>query len=303
MGQSYNDYIKSIIKYEVLTPEEEKEIGEILSSKTSGDKEKAREKLINHNLKYVVKLAQDYKKRAGWKNIPIEDIISAGNMGLITAVDKYDWSKNNRFLTYAAFWINIEIQKIQSEIGSQIQRPDHVIKEIVKIQKLRSEIEKEIERMPATEEIVNALDARFTNKDVEQIMTFSSTSMVSLDNTIIGKNGIKSSDDISYEERIESELDNPEEVKIKKERNKTIMTILEGLPYINRRVLELSTGLADGEEKTYTEISQILFKEGYGSGDKPYTKQYISLVKLKGIEMIKDNKKAMTALQEIMYQE
>ena len=75
--------------------------------------------------------------------------------------------------------------------------------------------------------------------------------------------------------------------------------MLGGLPYINKRVLELTFGLTEEGERTLDEISEILYKEGYHNKGKPYTKQNISLIKIRGIELIQNNPDAINKLKMI----
>lgn len=104
------DYVKDITQYfaeikpiKSLSIRQERELGEKIKL---GDKE-ALDKLIRHNLKFVVKIAKGYRDRG----VPFEDLISEGNLGLIHAAKKYDGTKNARFITYAVWWIRVYINE------------------------------------------------------------------------------------------------------------------------------------------------------------------------------------------------
>lgn len=299
MRTSIDVYLDEIDKYEPLTVEEEQELGKTLSQPETSedDKKYIREKIINHNLKYVVKLAREYKLRNGYNTVPFEDLVGAGNTGLMLAIEKWDW-KVGRFLTYADAWIRRQIQKFRNEAANLIDKPDYVTNAIVHIRKLQGELEQVLSRSPSPEELATALGGAMSKEKIEQLLVQMSSSVVSLDAspTI----GMSSDDDITYNEVIPSDTLNPMESKMRLERTKTLKLALERLPLINRRVLELSFGLTESGEKTFEEISEILFSEGIGNKGSKYTKQNISLIKNKGIELIQQDKQIMEALVEYM---
>ena len=296
VDSTYEQYIKEINKYEPLTPEEEREIGQILISPDvpDSDKEQAKHKLINHNLKYVVKIASEYKSKSGWKGISVMDIISAGNMGLMTAVDKYNWEVG-RFLTYATSWIKLYIQRTQVSMSNLVTKPEHIIKLIVHVKKTQEKLEQLLGRSPSVDEIVAAMDGELDASKVEELTVHGKSSVISIDATPDGESG-----DMSYSEIIPSEYETPEEKKLKSERKKALTAALATLPYVNRRTIELSFGLTGEGEKTLDEIKEILYNEGYGNEGKPYTKQNISLIQKKGIAMIQKDTELMKILVEYM---
>ena len=295
VNSTYEQYIKDINKYEPLSPEEEREIGQVLVSPdaSENDKEAAKHKLINHNLKYVVKVASEYKSKSGWKGIGIMDIISAGNMGLLAAVDKYNWEVG-RFLTYATSWIKLYIQRMQNSMTNLVTKPEHVIKLIVHVKKIQERLEQLLGRSPSIDEMVAAMDGELDASKVEEITVHGNSSVVSIDSNPDGD------DSMSYSEIIPSEYESPEEKKLKSERKKALTAALATLPYVNRRTIELSFGLTDEGEKTLDEIKEILYNEGYSNEGKPYTKQNISLIQKKGIAMIQKDTELMKILVEYM---
>lgn len=292
-------YLNEIDKYGPLTVEEEQELGKTLSQPETpeDDKKYIREKIINHNLKYVVKLAREYKLRNGYSSVPFEDLVGAGNTGLMLAIEKWDW-RMGRFLTYADAWIRRQIQKFRNKAANLIDKPDYVTNAIVHIRKLQGELEQVLSRDPSPEELATALDGAMSKEKIEQLLVQMGSSVVSLDAspTI----GMSSEDDITYNEVIPSDTLTPMENKMKLERSKTLKLALEKLPLVNRRVLELSFGLTESGEKTFEEISEILFSEGMGNKGSKYTKQNISLIKNKGIELIQQDTQIMEALVEYM---
>lgn len=116
-------YLHTIGQYKLLTADEELELGRRI--KDEGD-QIAREKLINHNLRLVVSVAKPYRTR-GNHNIPLEDLIADGNLGLIAAVEKYDYTLGYRFSTCAVPWIKQAITKGIMEKSRTIRVPAHVV--------------------------------------------------------------------------------------------------------------------------------------------------------------------------------
>ena len=129
-NDAYDEYVKSISHFNPLSLEEEKE--NLLLYKKTGN-EKYRNRLIEANLKYVVKIANQYKDCG----IPLIDLISEGNEGLFTAIDKFDYDKANvKIITYAVHWIKCRIREAISELNQKKE-------EYRESQKLSSEIELE----------------------------------------------------------------------------------------------------------------------------------------------------------------
>lgn len=298
MKNSLDLYIKDIEKYEPLSAEEEQQWGKILVDplSTAEQKQIAKDKIVNHSLKYVVKIARMYKTKPGYTSISMEDLISSGNMGLLMAVDRYDW-QFGRFLTYADSWIKQYIQKARNEIVNVIDKPDHVIKAIVHVNNTREELEQILGRNPSSEEIVEAMDGAMSEEKIEEILVHCSQKIVSLDSAPANAKD----DDLSYNEVVAGETATPLEVSLREEKSRLLRVALQRLPYINRRVLELSFGLTEEGEKTLDEIGFILCQEGICNGNgEQYTKQNISLLKNKGVDLIKKDKEIMEALSEYM---
>lgn len=289
---SVAEYIKGLEEFPPLTGEEEKALGEIIISESEDESEKikAKQKIVNHNLKYVVKVATEYKSKSGWKNVELQDIINAGNLGLIDAVETYKWQVG-RFLTYADYWIRHHIQELRITNNNTVTRPNHVVDLMCYVTSLKERLEQCLGHEASTEEIVEASDGELDRAKIEEMLT--QTKTVSIDKSPAGAED----EDMTYAEIINSDTDSPEEVILKKEKTRILGEALGELPYVNRRVIELNFGLTEEGEKTLEEISEILHREGYDNRGKPYTKQNVSLIKNRGIELIQQNRKAMEALR------
>jgi len=142
-------YFKSISKYPLLTREQEVELAKKIEK---GDK-RAREKMINSNLRLAISIAKKYY-RAG---INIEDLIQESNIGLIKAVDKFDWRKGNKFSTYATWWITQSVRKEFLKLNSVIDVPGHASTLGWKYHELIKVTQKDYGKIPTLEEAANIL--------------------------------------------------------------------------------------------------------------------------------------------------
>ncbi|MDA8969187.1 RNA polymerase sigma factor RpoD/SigA, partial [Akkermansiaceae bacterium] len=148
-NSSTSVYMREIMKTELITPEKEIELAERISR---GD-EKAREHMIKANLRLVVKIARDYSDYG----LPLADLISEGNIGLMKAVDKFDPEKGGKLSTYAAWWIKQSIKRALSNQGKTIRLPVHMIDKIAKVRRISNILSEELGRVPTNEELSEEL--------------------------------------------------------------------------------------------------------------------------------------------------
>jgi len=139
-------YLEIVGKYPLLTQAQEVELA---TKVKSGDAE-ARDLLVLHNLRLVYSIANRY---AHGTNLPIEDIISEGTIGLVAAVDKFDHLKGYKFSTYATWWIERDIARAVSYYGKGVRIPAHVSIIINRLRKRAAEIEQETGERPGWEEV------------------------------------------------------------------------------------------------------------------------------------------------------
>jgi len=138
-------YLKEIKNFPPFTKEEERIV---LEKAKAGDK-KAYEELIKRNLRFVVSVAKQYQNQG----LALEDLIQEGNLGLLTAFEKYSLNHNVKFITYAVWWIKQSIMKAIHDNAKVIKLPLNVIIEISKVQKLKAELEQELGRQLTNEEL------------------------------------------------------------------------------------------------------------------------------------------------------
>lgn len=149
VSSSVKMYLKEIGEYPLLTKEEEKRLAE----KAAKGSLKARETLINSNLRLVVYVAKRFEGRG----ISFLDLIQEGNLGLIKAVEKFDYTKDYKFSTYATYWIKQAISKAIMEQSRNIRIPVNVIERISAIRKVEREYQQKLERNPSMKEVAAAL--------------------------------------------------------------------------------------------------------------------------------------------------
>ncbi len=138
-------YLQEIGKINLLTQAEEVELARRIKS---GD-ERARQKMIQSNLRLVVKIAHDYANFG----LPLLDLISEGNIGLIKAVERFDPDKGGKLSTYAAWWIKQSIKRALANQSKTIRLPVHLVDKIAKMRRISMLLQDELEREPTNEEI------------------------------------------------------------------------------------------------------------------------------------------------------
>jgi RNA polymerase primary sigma factor len=142
-------YLREISKTPLLTPEEEVKLAKRIKK---GDKE-ARAHMIKANLRLVVKIAQDY---AGY-GLPISDLISEGNIGLMKAVERFDPKKGGKLSTYAAWWIKQSIKRSLANQSKTIRLPVHMVDKIAKMRRISTMLAEALGREPTDEELADEI--------------------------------------------------------------------------------------------------------------------------------------------------
>ena len=234
-------YLKEIGQIKLLSAEEEVELAKRVSE---GDQE-AKNKLTEANLRLVVSIAKKYSGRG----LHILDLIQEGNTGLIRAVDKFDWTKGNKFSTYATWWIRQAITRAIADQARTIRVPVHMVEVINKATRCNRKLVQELGREPTVEEIAAEL-----NLPVEKIIEANRTAAdtLSLD-TPVGDE-----EDTSIGSFVEDErTPGPAAATSNALLAEALKEILDTLTEREADVLRMRFGMYDGRTHTLEEVGQI----------------------------------------------
>lgn len=236
-------YLKNIRNYPLLSYEDEQKLGKRIAA---GD-ERAKTELINSNLRLVVSVAKKYMNHC---RIPFIDLVQEGNMGLIKAVDKYDYTLGHKFSTYATYWIRQSISKAILDQSRTIRIPVHMLAATKKFNAVAADLEYELGREPKLEEIAKAMNITIEKaKEIQNIVK----EPVSL-NTMMSED-----DETELIEFVPSENDKtPFELAAETESQKAVKEVLSTLDEREQQVVALRFGLGGGEAKTLEECGKIL---------------------------------------------
>lgn len=236
-------YLNEIGQIPLLSEEEERELGR----KSSEGDAAARQKLAEANLRLVVSIAKHYTGRG----VQLMDLIQEGNMGLMRAAEKYDYTKENRFSTYAAWWIKEAMQRAVDQQSREICVPVHVAENMKKVQKAQKELQQALGRDPVPEEIAEKLKDKSVD-EVKEILTYLQNP-VSLE-TPVGEDGENSLGDM-VEDKSEATPDEALNVLARKEE---VSDLLNSLNEREQKVIRLRYGLEDGQTHTLEEIGEMM---------------------------------------------
>ena len=233
-------YLKEIGKVPLLTAEEEIELAKRMEA---GD-EAAKQKLCESNLRLVVSIAKRYVGRG----MLFLDLIQEGNLGLIKAVDKFDWKKGFKFSTYATWWIRQAITRSIADQARTIRIPVHMVETINKLMRIQRQLLQELGREPTPEEIAAEMD--ITEDKVREIMKIAQEP-VSLE-TPIGEEEDSHLGDFIPDEEVPAPADATAYSMLKEQ----LVEVLDTLAEREQKVLKLRFGLEDGRARTLEEVGK-----------------------------------------------
>ncbi len=233
-------YLGEIKDLEPLEPKEEI----ALAQRAKKGESKAFDKLVTHNLRFVVAVAKKFQGQG----LPFEDLINEGNLGLIKAVDRFDETRGFRFISYAVWWITQSIRQAIQKTGRVIRLPAHVRDSVGKLYRQSLDLEQNIEREPTAEELAEITQTTPEWAD-ELFRVFSEP--VSLDDTV-------GNSEMALLHLMTSSDPIPEATLMKQSLEKEILSVVHTLNEREKIVITHYFGIGGSEQKNLQDISQEL---------------------------------------------
>lgn len=258
-----NAYLKQISKYPLLKHQEELELGEKISK---GD-QVAKAKLVRSNLRLVISIAKKYTKN----NIPFNDLIQEGNLGLIAAAEKYNYKYGYKFSTYATWWIKQYINKSISEQSHSMKIPVYVYETISKLSKAKEILQKQHNSV-------------FSDEEVAEIVKIEKNKLENCKNAFVKSFSIDAAiqlndgSEINYAEFLVDYNAKTDEKTESEHLKNDIEKILKRLKDREREVLKRRYGLNNLKTQTLDEIGKL-----YG-----VTKECIRQTEIRAIKKIRE---------------
>ena len=233
-------YLKEIEKIPLLDRDEEYKLA-VMAKK--GDSY-ARNRLVESNLRFVVSIAKQYQNRG----LPLSDLISEGNIGLLTAMDKFEPEKGYHFISYAVWWIRQSILKAIGEKSRMIRLPMNRTADLVQILQAKTNLEENGYNDASIEDI--AAECGMTKDQVLEVMQMS-REVSSLDAPVGAE------EDSSFGDFIESDLKKPDEVVMDEALKESVKRILDTLPERERGIIALRFGLEGKKPMSLKEVGEL----------------------------------------------
>jgi RNA polymerase primary sigma factor len=234
-------FLREAGRHPLLTAAQEVELAKKIEA---GDRP-AKQRMIQSNLRLVVSIAKNYRNQG----LPFLDLIQEGTLGLIRAVEKFDWRRGYKFSTYATWWIRQAVARALADKARTIRMPVHIVERLQKMNRAERALWAGLGREPTLEEI--ALEANLPLQQAKEVRAAARAS-ASLD-APVGE-----SDDAVLGDFVAGEEPLPDEVVENSLRSEVLATALRSLPDRHRAVVTLRYGLEDADPKTLEEIGRRL---------------------------------------------
>ena len=260
-------YLREIGKIPLLTPEEEAELAQRI---VKGDK-KAKDKMVESNMRLVVSIA----KRYGGRGLDFLDLIQEGNTGLLRAVEKFDPDKGFKFSTYATWWVRQAITRAIADQARTIRIPVHMVETINKVLRTTRKLTSELNREPTNEEIAKALDME--PEKVDYVMRIKQD-IASLDASV-GREG-DDEDSVLGDFVEDEERDSPEESAANQILKEQLSEIIATLTDREQKIIRLRFGIGGGRPHTLEEVGN----------EFDVTRERIRQIEAKALSKLRKNK-------------
>jgi RNA polymerase primary sigma factor len=255
-------YLRQIAEIPLLTPDQEVQLARRIKR---GD-QKAETEMVSANLRLVVKIARDYANFG----LPLLDLISEGNIGLMKAVERFDPKKGGKLSTYAAWWIKQSIKRALANQTKTIRLPIHLVEKIGKMRRVSSQMMEELGREPTDEELAEEIGLPSS-----KVAALKSAALrpASLDQPIQDDESFQFGDIVGDEES-----DNPFETLRDKDMLEEVEELLHLLDDRERMIINSRFGLDSQEPKTLEEVGETLGV----TRERIRQLQNVALLKLRG---------------------
>lgn len=260
-------YLREIGKIPLLTPEEEADLAQRI---VKGDK-KAKDKMVESNMRLVVSIA----KRYGGRGLDFLDLIQEGNTGLLRAVEKFDPEKGFKFSTYATWWVRQAITRAIADQARTIRIPVHMVETINKVLRTTRKLTSELNREPTNEEIAKELDME--PEKVDYVMRIKQD-IASLDASV-GREG-DDEDSVLGDFVEDEERDSPEDSAANQILKEQLSEIIATLTDREQKIIRLRFGIGGGRPHTLEEVGN----------EFDVTRERIRQIEAKALAKLRKNK-------------
>ena len=234
-------YFKDIGKVSLLTPEEEVELGKRISM---GDEE-AKKKLVEANLRLVVSIAKRY---VGKSSMSFSDLIQEGNMGLIKAVERFDYRRGFHFSTYGTRWIKQAISRAIADQARTIRIPVHMVETINKLGRVNRQLWQQLGREPTDAEIAEKMG--LTEEKICEIKR------IALEPTSLESPAGEEGDSEVYDFVVDENAKSPAENVVQTILKEQLLAVIETLTPREQKVIRLRYGIDDSHPRTLEEVGK-----------------------------------------------